>query len=556
MPTHAQQEPTDAVANDIIISDLAALVDNNLLNSRNSNLWRPIPYQSDEFSGVMLACGEGDKPSPITVRLNRQGPYRIWLGMYSFGNISALRVRLTSDLCCQTIRPPADTQGIGARSLYLAEALWKEADLTGQDLILEAAYDADNHPGALAYIRLEPIEEIQAAPKGKLLHPLTITNDGHGIWGHFPHSRPEDLLEFFEEIPQESPVRTLLWGIGEGDVCNYPTKVGNYFLTDVPMYNRFYNVLHGNVTFWRDNGWDSLQVMSNYAKRRHWEFYPYIRVEAFDSPFPFDRLIRSEFFHTHPEYHCRDRRGQPVQRLSYAYPEVQDHMLRLIAELAGYDVDGVCLAFIRGIPIVLYEPIMVEGFQDKYGLDPRELDELDPRWLDYQGEVVTAFMKRVKATLKPNQRLSVLVPANERDCRRWGLDVAAWVAQGVIDDLLPVGQRFDEMDVHRDDPDNLDFDWFNQLEGRENVRLIPMLYPWTKFQQDYDGWRKLMVSFLDRGADGYAVWDAGAGTVSRVSDIGYEAGKAPAPAEAERKRFKLLSIEGFRFDRYHYFEVV
>ena len=55
------------------------------------------------------------------------------------------------------------------------------------------------------------------------------------------------------------------------------------------------------------------------------------------------------------------------------------------------------------------------------------------------------------------------------------LDVATWVKDGLIDDLLPTGQVFDEQDIHRDDPDNLDFDFFARLEGRQNVRLMPLL---------------------------------------------------------------------------------
>ena len=115
-------------------------------------------------------------------------------------------------------------------------------------------------------------------------------------------------------------------------------------------------------------------------------------MEAFYAQYPFDR-IRSKFFLDHPEYHCFDREGQRVGRLSYAYPEVQEHILSLISEIADYDPDGVCLAFIRGVPLVLYEPIMVEAFREKHRIDPRALDESDARWLEYQAEVITPFLE-------------------------------------------------------------------------------------------------------------------------------------------------------------------
>jgi len=242
--------------------------------------------------------------------------------------------------------------------------------------------------------------------------------------------------------------------------------------------------------------------------------------------------------------------------LSYAYPEVQAHILSLISEIASYEPDGICLTFIRGVPLVLYEPIMVKGFRKKHGVDPRTLDELDARWLAYQAEVITPFMRNVKALLKPHQRLSAILPGNELDCKRWGLDVASWVKEGIVDDLFPVGQRFNEEDVHVDSPENLDFQYFDQLKGRAGKRLIPMLYPWNKFQEDYAGWRRLMFSFLDQGADGYAVWD-GTSHFSHIGDMGYEARRSEwVPPKTEFGTVKLLTMNGYRFDRYHHFEVV
>ena len=209
--------------------------------------------------------------------------------------------------------------------------------------------------------------------------------------------------------------------------------------------------------------------------------------------------------------------------------------------------------------MVHYEPVMVEGFKEKYGADPRELGEDDGRWLAYQGEVMTGFMRKAKAALKPNQRLSAIVPANRYDCERWALDVATWVNEGIVNDLFPTGQVFSNRDVHLDGPENLDFTYFNHLEGREKIRLMPLLYPWTKFHSDYEGWRTDVLSFLDQGADGYVAWDS-RGHVARIGDLGYE--KKADLAEASPGRLKiptklyLKTLQGIRMDRYHHFEVI
>ena len=45
------------MSHEIIISELDKLVDKKYINERNPNLWRAIPYRTENFEGVML--GEG-----------------------------------------------------------------------------------------------------------------------------------------------------------------------------------------------------------------------------------------------------------------------------------------------------------------------------------------------------------------------------------------------------------------------------------------------------------------------------------------------------------------
>lgn len=545
-------------ANDgeIFISHLKERVDANLLSETDPNRWRAVPYRTETFDGVMLGCGDGDSPAPLTVRLGVTGRYDISIGMYSFVRLSQIRLRLSGDVCCTRIGPPPAESCISAPYLY--EFTWKQAEVSGQDLILEAPYGPAAHPysGGLAYIRLRPAANTNAAPESTVQYPLAITSDGYGIFGEFPHHRPEDLLESFEALPRDNSIRLLLWGTGAGDNCSYPTRVGRYIRAGGSYWDRFMQVFCDNMARWKEKGWNSLEVMRDYAQRRGWEFQTYIRMECFQGVYPFEH-ISSDFFRNHPECHCFDTQGQRVGRLSYAYPEVQEYMLRLIRELSNYRPDGVCLAFNRGIPVVLYEPIMVDGFTSEYGLDPRELDELDPRWMEYQSRVFTPFIEQAKRTLQSNQRLSVIVPGNQSDCMRWGLNVAEWVEKGLVDDVFPIGQRFTENDVHIDGPETLDFEYFNQLTGRERIRLFPMLYPWDLFRSDPAKWHDLMLSYLTGGADGYAVWDAMHGDrFPRVDDVGHRRTREAAPAEPEAQRVKLLSVGGFRYDRYHYFEVV
>lgn len=522
--------------------------------------WRAVPYQADGFDGVLLGCGEATCPAPVRLRLGAAGPHRIWLGLYAWGR-GAIRVRLSGDLACTRVSAP-DYGVIEAPVLH--EVQWKAGDLTGQDLWLEGAYGRSPLAGALAYLRLEPVTSLPQAPPGpRVWRGMCLTNDGCGVFRQGPHHRPEDLLETLETIPDSSCMRSLLWGNGNADSCNYPTKVGNpLFLQDWEDPHVGGDGAFGlpNARQWQEPGWDSLRLIRDYTRRRAWELHVYIRMEAFAGSYPHEELVWSRFFYDHPEWWCQDRGGNPVNRLSYAVPQVQDHMLELIAEIGAYDPEGVCLCLTRGIPLVLYEPPMVAGFQARHGVDPRALDELDPRWLDYQAEVFTAFVRRARERLDPRQRLSVMVPGNEPECRRWGLDVAAWVGQGLVDDLYPVGQRFNAIHTHFDAPEALDFAYFQGLAGRGRIRLIPCFYTWTLYRQDPAAFRRLVRSLLDQGADQYCIWDGDAAyDDARIGDLGGERWDGPECAPApppEARTVGLRSLNGFHIDEYGSCEVV
>ena len=527
--------------------------------------WRCVPYRTDGFEGVLLGCGEATRPGPVTLRLGVTGLHRIWLGLHAPFSGGHVRVRLTDDLCCQAFAAP-DHSVIEPPVMH--EMFWKEVDLSGQDLVLEAVhYRGRPLPGALAFVRLEPIDKEDEPANPDVWRPLVVTNDGSGVFRSMPHHRPEDLLEQFEAIPDSSCMRVLLWGNGDADNCNYPTQVGS------PMYGNgaesFFEDVNSsgvpNMRRWREEGWDSLKVVRDYTRRRGWELHVYIRMEAFADAYPVDGMIGSEFFWAHPEWWCLGREGSRVNRLSYAYPEVQDHMLDLMREILSYEPEGLCLCLIRGIPVVLYESIMVEGFRREHGEDPRCIDELDPRWLDYQASVFTQFVRRVRAAMGADRRLSVMTPGCEPDLRRWGLDVATWVREGMVDDVYPVGQRFNACNTHYDSPDALDCDYFQALDGRERIRLIPCLYPWQLFNADLPAWRELMRSFLDRGADGYCVWDGAASDYHRpgasrhaaIGDIGYAdwAGPGHVSEAPPCRKVNVLELNGFRVDYYGTHEV-
>lgn len=558
----------------VVISELDQhVIDGPFQAAAAPGSWRAVPYSSDGMEGVLLGCGERTNPAPVTIGLGVEGTYRVWLGLpvlMTIGECNIVRVRLSDDPCCTTLSagrgssqytdsytspsfPDPSAAGLGP-TLY--EIHWKDADLTGQDLILEGAYNTLGIPGALGLIRLEPVDGLPATPVREVAHPLAMTEDGHGIFWSKPHRRPEDILESYANIPEGTAAGIVLWNVMGGLATSFPSQAGEIGEGRSQDYHRHGDAMvMRNVDLWIEKGWNSMQVARDYCRGRGWAFHIAMRVEAFVAEYPLDEVVHSSFYYDHPELCCYDAEGQRVARMSYACEQVQERILAFLDELIAYEPDGINLTFIRGLPLVLYEPVMVDGFEQMHGIDPRTLGEFDERWLAYQAGIITPFMRALKARLKPGMRLSATIPGTRFDNMRWGLDVETWVGEGIVDDLYPMGQRFSPVDSHVDAPDALDLEYFLRLQGRDRIRLFAALYPWNLYTRDLPAWRRQMASFLERGADGYCVWD-GATQIFDIGDIGLAQPADIKPPRQPMRERTIQVVNGLRVDRYHPDEVI
>ena len=123
-----------------------------------------------------------------------------------------------------------------------------------------------------------------------------------------------------------------------------------------------------------------------------------------------------------------------------------------------------------------------------------------------------------------------------------------------------MGQQFNATHTHFDAPEALDLDYFQGLEGRDRVRLIPCFYTWTLYRNDPVAFRRLVRHFLDQGADQYCIWDGDASyDDGKVGDIGYGSWEGPEytpPAPPAARTVAVRSLNGFHIDRYGSCEIV
>ena len=130
------------------------------------------------------------------------------------------------------------------------------------------------------------------------------------------------------------------------------------------------------------------------------EFHAAWRVSGFHYPPLIDHNnFADTFYDRHPEWRGEDRQGRRTPIMAYTYEGVRQFAVSLFREMANYPIDGVCPLFNRRLPLVEYEPPLVEGFMREFGADPRELDERDPTWLAYRSRVLTQFMRELRQAM-------------------------------------------------------------------------------------------------------------------------------------------------------------
>ena len=545
----------------LVITDLVERVveSDHVTTPRQKDRWCIRDYELATLGpgrALQVNPWQVNRLGPLTIRLGLGGHYRVSL----ITPYSTVRLKLSGGRCFDHCEPLREgPKYIGDNDIYregyydVEEMFWTEADLTGQDLILD-----DRLATCLLAIRLTPIEAPKADTR-QVRWPMMYTNDG-GTLGRKPFRSPDDLFECEERSDPDGCMRVLVYGGIFGDVCTHFTDVGTEFasLHEPDETWRGHDVtIARNMQKFREWGINPAEAMVKYAHERGWEMHFYIRMRRWDNPLEYRDCMQSRFYEDHPEYHNVGPNGERVLGLSIAYPQVREHLARFCAELAGFGADGITFCYPRGTMSVLYEPIAVDGFKKAHGIDPRTLPESDPRWLEYTAGIVTTFFRQVKQAIGDNCRLSPMIHGTEALNRHFGLDVATWLKEGLVGDLFILANQVDRQGGHfAGGPEHLDLGYFQNLPGRDKVRLWPMFYsyatagayPWT-----WDPIWQSLQACLEQGADGYGFWDLMARDTDDRANF-EDLGKVPfAPYEKPRRllaKFERTLWDGYLWNRY------
>ena len=229
--------------------------------------------------------------------------------------------------------------------------------------------------------------------------------------------------------------------------------------------------------------------------------------------YPPNHGFESKFYYQHPQWRCVSRSGRPVTRMSYAFPGVRNFLLALFREVVERGADGINLGFVRGLPCLLYEQPMIDGFRQRHGQDPRDLPEDDPRWLRFKAAVMTDFMRALRHELNQvgeqqgrTVQLSAYVLNNEALNMAQGLDAATWAQEGLVDFIIPYP-------LHNDM--DMDIAAYVRMTRGTHCKVYPEVMPRRQLPAEY---RDKALAFYAQGVDGLAFWDANTTSRSGFKD--------------------------------------
>ncbi|MBL9215935.1 MAG: family 10 glycosylhydrolase [Opitutaceae bacterium] len=166
-------------------------------------------------------------------------------------------------------------------------------------------------------------------------------------------------------------------------------------------------------------------------------------------PFPW----QSRFTRDHPEFLACDRSPTASGRKyhwgvpEYAYPEVREHMLRMITTFSdAYAFDGVFLSIrTHSAPpehadqFGFNEPVVRE-YEKRYGRNILLQDFDLAKWRDLRGEYLTQFLRDVRAHLNAKgQRLAIGIPQGDHLGPPFGnltLAWRQWVRERLVDEIV------------------------------------------------------------------------------------------------------------------------
>ncbi|MBI3922860.1 MAG: hypothetical protein HY318_15675 [Armatimonadetes bacterium] len=511
----------------IMISDMGKCAPTKALsNLSKKKHWQRIPYQLGSkkepgTKGTMIWASMETNAPTLRLPLGVEGCYAIYTGLYTSSfTPSKAWLSLDGDMADVPLRAGPSTD-----YWAIEEIFYRVADLTASSklhisqqnsALCDSVWRKYNLGCGVAYVKLILLSEEETASfharKGqRSSRRLAVTCDGTSFLGDYrPTTKREVLREI--EFLRDTDFDTMLLHIGGSIQVAYATKVGEQFgqgMDDYPDVNLRYIVEACREL--QSKGVNPTKVIIDGAHETGVKVHVGFRPALWGYYGPFDQFFRTKFFNDHPQWRTVDRDGTPVSRMSWAFPQVRKRQIDVLAEAVSFGADGAHIVFNRAWPVVLYEQPFIDMFKKQYGVDPRNIDETDPRIFKVRSDIVTTFIREVRAMLDREEKfrkngkrleLSLCVMSNEYDNMQFGLDIRRLVDEGLIDELYPsYHPSFGAVKA------TWDGRFFLDVCTPKKIPVIPIYSSGLVNEESMASWAKTTLSLYEEGFSGVGLWD-------------------------------------------------
>ena len=506
-------------ANAVVLSDMSRCEPAGALSpDLKRGHWKVIPYEAGGIGGNLIwACADADAPE-MQLPLGATGWHAIFVGLYE-ASLAKCQAWLKLDSDAAPV--PRET-GKAPTYWSMQEIFFKVADIKpGERLrIRPMAYAAGPSKGcSLAYVKLIPLSPAEIAgyqaDRGDASRRrLIATCDGSS----FLTVRRPTLEELLAEVElyRDTDFGTLILHTGGSDQVCYPSRHGSLLAAGNESFpDPGYANAAQAIRELARQGINPTQTLIRAAHDIGMTVHVGIRPALWTYYEPFTAYFESPFYRAHPQWRIIDRDGTPVARMSWAVPQVRQHLLDVLREAVAFGADGAHIVFNRGFPVTLFETPFCRLFQEQHGLDPRTLDEADPRIWKLRADIVTTFVRETRTMLDEEQvrrgdgkrlEISLSVLGNEYDNQQYGLDIRRLADERLVDEIYPSIHQWDFGATKQ----TWDLEFFIEACAHKSVRVSPMISTSAILVPNYYTWEKFLqfgLDFFEQGADGIMFWD-------------------------------------------------
>ena len=497
--------------------------------------WTAVDYSIAAGTGRMIFSGPDTDAPPLRLNPGVLGWHHIFVGTYRHHIFPdyMLLLKLTSDpgysrATVENFRQDKDLvpEEMLLGPTDLAEAYWKSADLSGEQIIFHRPIAGlrQETTANVSYIRLVPLsaaeqERIENDRTSKD-HRRLIANFDGGQNTFWAHASDDEMRSEFQAL-LDSDFKTVLWGCARSFATYYPSQVASpvqwsFGLPGIMRAGRL------AIERQRQHNFDPLRSAVQCAHEIGIDIYPQVRMIG--EQLPPNHLHYTgpgEFQKQHPEYRCLTPDGERTRHLSQAFEPVRAKYVELFREwVADYGADGICIVFNRSWPYVLFEQPVLESFEREHGIDMRDLDFFDQRVLAHRASFLTQLLRQTRQMLdavgqEQGRHLSTayVIPAvgnTPQGCpdlgpfttpRSRAMDIETWVAEGLVDHLVINIAHVGDAEGREA---NRILRPYTALARDTNTEIHADLYP---RRQSADSMRLRAIACYDAGVDGLCFWD-------------------------------------------------